>query len=243
MPRARVLIIEDDSAIRAGVAEALRLTGYHIDTAADGQAGLELALGLGIDLVLLDLMLPKLDGLDVLRELRRARPTLPVICLTARGEAEDRVRGLKLGADDYVVKPFGLEELLARVEAVLRRSAERPRPVERFTVAGRRIDLARREVATESGETRQLAEREADVLAYLASNPGRAISREELLERVWGLDPRGMQTRTVDMAVARLREHLGDDAARGEVIATVRGKGYMLGTIAPTPDQNPEQSP
>src|SRR3954471_17249330 len=133
MPAARVAVIEDEPAIRRGVADALRFADYEVSEASDGAAGLEVALRRHVDLVLLDLLLPKRDGLEVLAELRRLRPTLPVIILTARGGEDDRVRGLKLGADDYVVKPFSARELLARVEAVLRRSARlsaAPRPPE-----------------------------------------------------------------------------------------------------------------
>jgi DNA-binding response OmpR family regulator len=173
-------------------------------------------------------MMPVMDGQQMLRELRKSKPTLPVIFLTARGEEEDRVRGLRLGADDYMVKPFSLAELVARVEAVMRRSAERPRTLRVLSIAGRTIDFERREATLPDGTRVQLPQREIDVLAYLAANPGRAISRDELLSRVWGFDPRGVHTRTIDMAVARLREQLADDPAEPAVIATVRGKGYML---------------
>lgn len=231
MARARVLIIEDDASIRAGLVSALRASGYAPLDAADGTRGLALALGDAIDLVLLDLMLPGLAGTALLAELRRARPTLPVICVTARGEPAERVAGLRAGADDYIVKPFGIDELLARIEAVLRRSAERPAPRERFVVAGRRVDLGRREITTPAGATRAIPQREGELLAYLAASAGRAISRDELLERVWRLDPRGGSTRSVDMAVARLRELMDDDAAEPVVIRTVRGKGYALAEL------------
>jgi two-component system alkaline phosphatase synthesis response regulator PhoP len=228
-PARSVLVVEDDAAIRRGLVDALRFAGYDVREAADGKAGLDLALGADLDLVLLDVILPKLDGFAVLDRLRAARPTLPVILVTARGAEPDRVHGLRGGADDYVVKPFSATELLARVEAVLRRSAARPLDVERVEVAGRTIDFARREVrAAGGGEPRAMSERESDVLRYLARNPGRAVSREELLQNVWGLDPAGVETRTVDMHVARLREKLGDDPVTPSVIATVRGKGYML---------------
>jgi two-component system alkaline phosphatase synthesis response regulator PhoP len=225
----RVLIIEDDAAIRRGLVDALSASGYRVLEAADGTTGLEVASTADLDLVLLDVLMPGLDGMQVLERLRPIKPGLPVIMLTARGEEEDRVRGLRLGADDYVVKPFSLPELLARIEAVLRRSAERPKSVRTLTVAGRTIDMERREVTLASGAVRELAQREAEVLAYLAANPGRAVSREELLKRVWGFDPRGTQTRSVDMTVARLREHLDDSAgSEAQVIRTVRGQGYML---------------
>lgn len=243
MPNARVLIVEDDPSIRAGLRDALELAGYTIAEAADGRAGADAALSGDHDLILLDIMLPEIDGFHVLELIRESKPRLPVICLTAMGEQADRVRGLKAGADDYIVKPFGLDELLARVEAVLRRSGSpspdtnpaadtdtRTDPAEShtLTIAGRQIDLARQEITTDAGERRILPRREAEVLEYLVTNRGRAITREELLERVWGIDPRGMQTRTVDMAVARLRDALGDSGPDHAVILTVRGRGYML---------------
>ncbi len=228
MPLGNLLIVEDDAAIRRGLVDALRFSGYTVSEAADGRAGLDAALAGAFDLVLLDILMPKMDGLAVLEELRRAKPALPVIFLTARGQEQDKVKGLKLGADDYVVKPFSVGELAARVEAVLRRSAERPSGVPRLVIAGRTIDFERREVSFADGGRAELSQREAEVLAYLASNRGRAVSREELLSRVWGVDPRGVSTRTVDMAVARLREQLRDDPESPAVVVTVRAKGYML---------------
>ncbi|HLP84979.1 MAG TPA: response regulator transcription factor, partial [Phycisphaerales bacterium] len=214
-----------------GLCDCLKFAGYETCEAGDGQAGLDAAISRDVDLVLLDLLMPKMDGIAVLTQLRQSKPTLPVIILTAKGEEHDRVRGLKTGADDYVVKPFSVTELLARVEAVLRRSPERPRPVTKLEIDGRAIDFARREVRV-NGVAEVLSEKETEVLSYLASNRGRAVSRDELLQRVWGIDPRGMQTRTVDMAVARLRELLHDDANDPKVIVTVRGKGYMLASAA-----------
>ena len=232
MPLGTVLVVEDDAAIRRGLVDMLRFAGYAVREAGDGQAGLDAALTGPVDLVLLDILMPRMDGLSVLREVRRARATLPVIMLTARGEEEDKVRGLKEGADDYIVKPFGAAELLARVQAVLRRSPERPVALKKLTVAGRTIDFERREAVLAGGTRHALSEREAELLAYLAASRGRAVSRDELLSRVWGLDPRGVQTRTVDMTVARLRELLGDDPEEPKVIVTVRAKGYMLGADA-----------
>lgn len=229
---ARVLVVEDDAAIRRGVSDALEMSGYAVLQAADGREGFETASSAEIDLVLLDISMPKRDGLSVLEELRLVRPGLPVIFLTARGEAEDKVRGLRLGADDYVVKPFNAAELLARVEAVLRRSAERPKRLERLSLHGRTIDFARREVVFDDGRRVVLAQREAEVLEFLVSNRGRAISRDELLQRVWCIDPRGTHTRTVDMAIARLREQLGDDGTGPGLVLTVRGKGYMFAAAA-----------
>ena len=232
MARARVLIVEDDAGVRRAVTEALDAFGFEAAIAEDGEQGLSRAIGEPFDLVLLDVRMPKLDGHAVLAELRRARPGLPVIFLTARGESQERVKGLRAGADDYVVKPFGADELVARIEAVLRRSPERPTPVSKIRLDGITIDLDRREVIMPGEAPRQMTEKEAALLGYLAGNPGRAISREELLSRVWGLDPCGVRTRTVDMAVARLREQLGDDPNAPKVIVTVRGTGYMLAKTA-----------
>lgn len=232
MARARVLIVEDDAGVRKAVAEALEAFGFEAAVAEDGQEGLSRALGEAFDIVLLDVRMPRLDGHEVMAELRRAKPGLPVIFLTARGESHERVRGLRGGADDYVVKPFGAEELVARIEAVLRRSAERPTSVREIRLDGMVVNLERREISRDGGAAKQITEKEAALLAYLAGSPGRAVSRDELLSRVWGLDPRGMRTRTVDMAIARLREQLGDDPSTPKVIVTVRGKGYMLaGTV------------
>jgi DNA-binding response OmpR family regulator len=228
MSQRKVLVVEDDAAIRRGLVDALKFGGYAVLEAADGKSGLAAATGAALDLVLLDVMLPQMDGFAVLTELRRARPALPVIMLTARGTEDDRVRGLAGGADDYVVKPFSAKEVLARVAAVLRRSAERPRAVGRLDVNGCAVDFERREITAKGRKPAALSEREADVLRYLASCDGRVVSRDELLQRVWGLDPKGVTTRTVDMHVVRLREKLGDDAASPRVIVTVRGVGYRL---------------
>lgn len=228
MNRAQILTIEDDAAIRRGIVDALRFAGYDVLQSGHGVEGTELAVRQDYDLLLLDLVLPGRDGLEILRDVRRARPTLPVIILSARGEEDDRVAGLKLGADDYVVKPFSVKELLARVEAVLRRSPQRPGDVEAVAVPGGRADFARREVAFDDGARVELSERESDLLRYLAINRGRAIAREELLENVWRISARGLPTRTIDMHVARLREKLRDDPTTPHVLLTVRGKGYMF---------------
>jgi DNA-binding response OmpR family regulator len=228
MDRKRVLVVEDDAAIRAGIADALAFHGYAAVQAERGDTGLDKALHGGCDLVILDLVLPGADGLAVLREVRRARPTLPVIILTARGDERDRVAGLRQGADDYVVKPFGIHELLARVDAVLRRSPERPSDVRRITLPRGEVDLELRQVRLEGGRQSELSERETELLRYLAANSSRAVSREELLSRVWGINPRSVETRTIDMHIARLRDKLGDDEGAPRLLLTVRGKGYRL---------------
>jgi DNA-binding response OmpR family regulator len=232
----RILAIEDDAAIRRGIVDALRYAGYQVFEAGRGEEGLELAVRGAYELLLLDLVLPGIEGLEILREVRRLRPTQPVIILTARGAEDDRVNGLRLGADDYVVKPFSVKELLARVEAVLRRSPERPSDVSQFEIPGGLADFARRELRFRDGERCELSEREAELLRYLAINAGRAIARDELLANVWRISPRGLSTRTIDMHVARLREKLRDDPASPQVLLTVRGKGYMF--AAPHQDSN-----
>ncbi len=228
MPRRRILCIEDDAAIRRGVVDALGFDGYDVLEAESFASGLSLALRAELDLVLLDLVLPKGSGLDLLAELRLARPTLPVIIVTAKAHEEDRVRGLTLGADDYVVKPFSLKELLARVRAVLRRSAERPLVVARARFDGGTVELADRRVRFDDGRTRELSELETELCRYLAQNAARTVTRAELLERIWRLPPNAVRTRTIDMHVARLREKLGDDGADPRVVLTVRGKGYRF---------------
>ncbi len=224
----RVLVVEDDPAIRQGLVDALASEGYRPVEAEDGERGRDVAVRGAFDLVLLDLVLPKQDGFEVLAAIRAACPTLPVIVLTARGSEDDRVRGLKLGADDYVVKPFSARELLARVQAVLRRSAERPLDVTSLRLATGDVDLERCEARFADGARAALTPKERDVLAYLARHKDRVISREELLRNVWRVDPEGLATRTIDMTVVRLREKLRDDIENPRVVLTVRGRGYML---------------
>lgn len=230
--RRTVVVVEDESAIRRAVVDALRAAGYEPVEAADGEAGLAEARRAGVDVVLLDLLLPKMDGIEVLRELRQTHPSLPVIILTARGSEDDRVRGLRGGADDYVVKPFSARELLARVEAVLRRSPERTPPPKRITSTNAVVDCARREIVRNDGERVALSEMEASILERLAAHSGRVVSREELLASVWGLRDGNVETRAIDMHVTRLRQKLAGDSAedKQDWIVTVRGKGYMLGS-------------
>jgi len=228
-PQRTVLVVEDEPAIRRGIVDVLTYAGYAVREAADGQEGLDKAFEAGVDLLLLDLVMPEKDGFEVLEQVRRSGSGLPVIILTARGSEDDRVRGLQGGADDYVVKPFSAKELLARVEAVLRRVPERPTPQMELSIAECTIQLRRREVRLPDGQRRELTDREVDILTYLAANPGRPVSREELLTRVWGIDTKYLETRTVDMHIARLREKLGDGAEKPRILLTVRGKGYMIG--------------
>jgi len=219
-----ILVIEDDLSIRRGMVAALRHAAYEVREAGDGAAGAELALAGDLDLVLLDLVLPRRDGLEVRRRIRSEDPALPVIVVTARGAEEERVRGLEMGADDYVVKPFSARELLARVEAVLRRSPGRPQPIRHLLLATGEVALARCEMRLAGGGRAELSRLEADVLRYLAKSGDRLVSRDELLARVWQQKPHLIATRSVDMTIARLRKKLGGR----EVLVTVRGKGYRL---------------
>ena len=226
-----ILTIEDDDAIRQGIVDALNFQSYRVLEAANGDDGFELATNSEYDLLLLDLALPGKTGFEILRDLREQRPTQPIIVLTAKGDEYDRVRGLNLGADDYVVKPFSIKELMARIEAVLRRSPGRPTDMPSVSFENKTIDFERREIRFGSSGTEarvELSEKESDLLNYLVSNRGRAISRDELLSSVWRLNPKGISTRTIDMHVARLREKLQDDKDQPQVLITVRGKGYMF---------------
>lgn len=228
MPLQTILTVEDDAPIRRGVVDALTYAGYTVLESGDGNEGCQMAVRREFDLLLLDMVLPGKTGLEILREVRNVRPTLPVIILSARGEESDRVAGLRLGADDYVVKPFSVNELLARVAAVLRRSPSRPSDVEELRLPAGRVDFARCEVSFDDGERIELSEREQQLLRYLVQHAGRTVPRQELLENVWQIDARGVSTRTVDMHVARLREKLRDDPEEPRVLMTVRGRGYML---------------
>jgi DNA-binding response OmpR family regulator len=222
-----ILTIEDDAAIRRGIVDALAFHGFRVLESADGDDGLQKSLHAQYDLLLLDLALPGVSGMEILRQLRAARPTQPVIILTAKGDEEDRINGLKQGADDYVVKPFSVKELMARVEAVLRRSAERPKNIQNIGFNQGIIDFERRELRFHDQSRCELSEKEFEILQYLAANSGRAISRDELLTSVWRLTPQGISTRTIDMHIARLREKLRDKKSNPELLLTVRGKGYM----------------
>ena len=222
----RVLIVEDDPTISEVVVRYLEREGIEVEAVADGRDALEVAAQRWPDLVVLDLMLPGIDGLEVCRRLRSRGP-VPIIMLTARGEEEDRVLGLELGADDYVVKPFSPRELTARVRAVLRRSASSGVPdglgVDTLETGSLRIEVPARQV-TSAGEILALTAREFDLLVHLARNPRRAFTREELLERVWGYS--FGDTATVTVHVRRLREKIEPTPSEPQHLVTVWGVGY-----------------
>jgi DNA-binding response OmpR family regulator len=224
------LLVEDEPALRDGVVDLLTGDGHTVVACADGAAGVAAGLAEPFELVLLDLMLPKLDGMEVCRRLRAARPGLPILMLTARGSEDDKVRGLMEGADDYVTKPFSARELLARVRALARRapSAEH---LDELTLDGVHVDL-RRMAVTRAGHTTALTPREVGIIRWLYRHRDRAVTRAELLEQVFG--QRGdLQTRAVDMAIVVLRKKVEPDPAHPRVIVSVKGAGYAWGPGAP----------
>ena len=222
----RLLLVEDEPGLVLTLTDRLSREGYTVETSADGESGLERAASNGFDLILLDVMLPRMNGLDVLRELRRRRNETPVIVLTARGQVVDKVVGLKLGADDYVTKPFEMMELLARIEAKLRRSPATPRAVEGYRFGDIVIDFRKAEV-TRDGQPLELAAREFQLLRYFIEHRGATLTREELLNEVWGYNAMP-STRTVDVHVAWLRQKLEPVARHPQYILTVHGLGYKF---------------
>lgn len=232
----KILIVEDEKNIVDILSFNLTREGYTALEAYDGEAGLQLALEQDPDLILLDLMLPRKNGFDVCRAIRDAGRTTPIIMLTAREEETDKVLGLELGADDYITKPFGMRELLARVKANIRRSAMAPAQGEQAQPAsGKRLELGRvvvdQEKATvyKDGNPLELTQREYDLICYLASQPGKVFSREALMEHVWNYEGYVGDVRAVDVAVRRLREKIEDDPASPKFIVTKRGMGYLFG--------------
>jgi two-component system, OmpR family, alkaline phosphatase synthesis response regulator PhoP len=220
-----ILLIEDEEALRIALRDRLRGEGYVVDTAVDGEEGLEKATGLPFDLLILDITLPYRNGFDLCREIRQAGLATPVLFLSARHETVDKVVGFKLGGDDYVTKPFEAAELMVRVEALLRRApVHSGRGVHK--IGSIQVDIARKQV-TRDGKPVYLSGREFQLLRYFMERPGTTISRAELLRSVWGYDA-GAFTRTVDVHVFSLRQKLEDDPGRPELIVTVAGVGYKF---------------
>src|SRR3974390_1311105 len=210
--RGNVLFVEDEEALQMTVGDRLRKEGYAVDCASNGDEGFEKATHLPFDLIILDVMLPKRDGFDVCKGIREAGLITPILMLTARGQTNDKVSGLKIGADDYVTKPFNMLELMARVEALMRRAPIRPAapaPTGRFDLGAVHVDLVGTE-ATRDGAPVNLSAREFQLLGYLIEHRGATVSREELLKQVWGYSA-DMYTRTVDVHIASLRQKLEDD--------------------------------
>jgi two-component system alkaline phosphatase synthesis response regulator PhoP len=221
----RVLIVDDEPEMLRGLEDNLQFEGYQTVTAGDGRKGLALALSEAPDLILLDVMMPGMSGWDLCRELRRRGLDVPVIMLTARGAEGDRVRGLELGADDYVTKPFSLRELMARIRAVLRRPGPRQK-FEEFAFGDVRVHLRARQ-AFKGGHEVRLTRKEFDLLRYLVEHPGEVITRDRLLDEVWGYE-RFPTTRTVDTHILRLRQKFEDDPERPAHILTAHGQGYRF---------------
>jgi two-component system, OmpR family, alkaline phosphatase synthesis response regulator PhoP len=223
----KLLLVEDEAGLRLTLSDRLASEGYAVETASDGQSGFERAAGGGYDLVVLDVMLPRMNGFDVCRELRRRGVETPILMLTARGQVVDRVVGLKLGADDYLTKPFDAAELVARLEALLRRRPSAPRPGgDAYRFGDIVVDFRRMEV-TRGGEAVDLSAREFKLLRHFVEHRGATLSRDELLTEVWGYDEMPL-TRTVDVHVAGLRQKIEANPKAPEYIITIHGLGYKF---------------
>jgi two-component system, OmpR family, response regulator len=220
----RILVVEDDSKIASFIVNGLKQNSFGVDAATDGERGLDLACTVSYDCIVLDLMLPKLDGLSLLRQLRKEKVNTPVLILSAKATVDDRVKGLQAGGDDYLTKPFAFSELLARVQALIRRATHTVEPTT-LTAAGVTLDLLAREVRRE-GRTIELQSREFSLLELLMRTPGRVVTKTMILEHVWdySFDP---QTNVVDVLVHRLRAKLDKDFDV-KLIQTIRGAGYVF---------------
>jgi two-component system response regulator RegX3 len=224
--KANILVVEDDPAILDGLLDVLVFHGYSAKGTADGNDGLATALEGQYDLILLDVMLPGMDGFNVCRHLRAKRPTQPIIMITAKGSEEDVVNGFKCGADDYIPKPFSLRELMVRVEALLRRSGK---AIGEGQIQWRGILFDALNLRAVAGDqVQELTRREMDIVAYLCQNHHRIVSKKELLTNVWHYADAEIETRTVDIHMAKLRKKLSLFCPEAETIETVRGEGYRL---------------
>jgi len=223
----RILLVEDEPGLVLTVSDLLSTEGYEVETAADGESGLAKASGRNYDLVILDVMLPRKTGFDVCRQLRQAGNDAAILMLTAKSQVVDRVVGLKLGADDYLTKPFDPAELLARVEALLRRVQKQDRiPIQSFQFADIEVDFERAELL-KRGQPVSMAGKELQLLRYLIDNRGRVVPREEILQNVWEYNS-DVTSRTIDVHVAWLRQKLEDNPQNPKHIHTIRGKGYRF---------------
>jgi DNA-binding response OmpR family regulator len=222
----KILIVEDEPNMVAGLRDNFEFEGYQVITAPDGVAGLERALSDSPDLVILDVMMPRMSGLDVCKHLKAKRPSTPIIMLTARGQEVDKVVGLELGADDYVTKPFSIRELLARVKAVLRRSQNVPKNGDRYIFGDVEVNLRSCQVSRK-GKPLDFSSKEFELLKYFLTHSGEAVSRDQLLEDVWGYD-KFPTTRTVDAHIVRLRQKLEPKPDDPHFFLTVHGVGYKF---------------
>lgn len=222
----KILIVDDEPHMRLGLKDNLELEGYETDTASDGEEGLRKALSGEYHLLLLDVMMPKVSGLEVCRRLRAESVQTPVIFLTARGEEIDKVLGLELGADDYITKPFGLRELLARVKAILRRSSTGG-DEDIYQIGSLHVDFEGYRASDKKGKEVQLSHKEFEILKYLWEQRNKTVSRDDLLNKVWGYEE-APSTRTVDNFIVRLRQKIEKDPNHPQYILTVHGSGYKL---------------
>ncbi len=226
MGMTRILIVEDEPNMVSGLRDNFEYEGYDVITASDGSEGLERALADSPDLVVLDVMMPKMSGLDVCKQLKAKRPSIPVIMLTARGQEVDKVVGLELGADDYVTKPFSIRELMARVKAVLRRAHTLPKEQDRYSFGDVEVNLRSYQVLRKDKPV-AFSAKEFELLKYFVCHAGETLSRDRLLEDVWGYD-HYPTTRTVDAHIVRLRQKLEPNPAEPRFILTVHGVGYKF---------------
>jgi len=224
----RILLIEDEEAISIGVTHALEAAGYEVECAADGRTGLTRGLTAESDLILLDIMLPFVDGFEIAKQLREKGVDTPIIMLTAKGSEDDKLKGLSIAADDYITKPFSIKELLARVNAVLRRVKGVPEVVKLNDMT---INFSRHEM-TKGDQELKLTNKEAAILRYFIEHKERIVTRDDLLKHVWGYErPGDIETRTVDIYIVKLRGKLESDPNRPEIITTVRAKGYKFNGV------------
>lgn len=226
--KAKLLIIEDEQAILQGLLDVFVFHGYEVDSAIDGKQGLEKALSRRYDLILLDVMLPFVDGFTVCNRIRENDAQLPIIMLTAKSTEQDIITGLTLGADDYMTKPFSVRELVLRVESVLKRTLKRTAPTAVLSIGKLRIDTLNLQ-QLDSKIPQQFTRREIEILHYLQQHNKRPVSRDELLENVWGYrQPETIETRTVDIHITKLRRKIEDDPKQPKILLTIRGEGYRL---------------
>ncbi|MBN1124744.1 MAG: response regulator transcription factor [Sedimentisphaerales bacterium] len=221
-----ILIVEDEPRIRSGLIDFLEFHDYMVTAVEDGLEAQRAVRDHRYDLILLDLMLPKISGEDLCRQWRQNGLTTPIIMLTAKGQEREKINGLDLGADDYVTKPFSLEELLARIRAILRRTDPARSVGQRFQFGSLQVDISGLKVIVD-GQEIPISKRQAMMIQTFAANPNRVISREELYEKVWGESMNEIETRTVDMHIAKLRSKIEPDPNEPTLIKTVRGVGYM----------------
>ncbi|HEU4619886.1 MAG TPA: response regulator transcription factor [Gammaproteobacteria bacterium] len=233
---ARILVVDDEAHLAEGIRENLEAEGYETEVAHDGQAGLEKILGGRFDLVVLDVMMPKMNGLEVCEQIRREGRQVPVLFLTVKGDAADRIRGLEAGGDDYLSKPFHLKELLLRVAAILKRSRWYDESEPELAFGGNRIDFQTYRARSWDGDEHDLTHKEAMILKVLAEHEGAIVTREEILDRVWGYEV-FPSTRTIDNFIVRLRKRFERNPEAPAHFHTVRGVGYRF-TSAPQPSED-----